>query len=391
MSDTRRAALEAAFDQHEEAAQDDEQQQGAPQTEETTAPAGKEAANELDSGADAGTENVVTDEPAKGRVKDPLTGKFLPKQGEPSQKPLPKDGTDPLAKGQQQQVDPTKPVARGPVSWKPEIREKFASLPPEVQAEVNRREVEISQGFRQIEQVRNYAGAINRTIQPYEAMIKAEGGNHVTAVDNLLKTAYLLRTAPPQQKATMVAQMIIQHGVDLGMLDKLLDGVVNKGQPLPGMQQQPQDPTMQYIQRELAPIKQFFTQAQQRMGQNEEQITNSVLQEMQAFEADPKNEFYQDVKEDMATFLEIAAQRGVKMSLSEAYQRATLAHPTIGQTMISRQMQTRAAQQTAATRRARNASASLPSGGAPAGETTQKPKDRRSAIEAAWDTVEERQ
>lgn len=383
MSDTRRAALEAAFDEHEEVANNEERQNEPTVVDTTQTPANDNVVDEP---------NVI-DEPVvktttEPRAKDPATGKFLPKDGE-------KDGTKPLSKNarQVQEAQVTQQTtSKAPQSWKPEIREKFSSLPPEVQAEVNRRETEISNGFRQIQDVRNYATSLQKVIQPYEALIRAEGGNHVTAVDNMMKTAYILRTAPPQQKATLVAQMILHHNVDLGMLDKILDNVVNKGQTFQG-QQAPQrnDPNMQFIQQELAPIKQMFNQLQGRMSQSDDQMTQNLIQEMQAFESDPKYEFYHDVKADMATFLDIAAQRGVKMTLQEAYQRATLAHPTISQTMISRQMQTRAAQQTAATRRARNASASLPSGGAPAGDQQNRPTDRRSAIEAAWDEVEERQ
>jgi hypothetical protein len=127
------------------------------------------------------------------------------------------------------------------------------------------------------------------------------------------------------------------------------------------------------------------------MTQND---AHSAQQELEAFLADPKNEFAQDVMHDMADYLDVASKNGRKMALSEAYQRAIVAHPTISKVLEGRKTSAGVAQRTAAARRAQNASASLPSGGAPAGaagNSQQRPRNIRSAVEAAWDEVAERE
>lgn len=368
MSD-RREQIEAAFEQHETAAEEQ-------QTNESGDPEVPETAVEVVEPAEKPGEG---DKPAD---KELQTEKPLPADGEPKAAVAKPEKTPKAA-----EIQPAQRAALA--GWKPEVREKFASLPKEVQDEVVRRETEISQAMRQNADVRQYATKLQQTIAPYEAMIRAEGGDHYTAVDNLLKTAYHLRTANPQQKALMVANMIQQHGVDVNFLDQALSNLMTGKQ-----QQMAQDPMAQYFQKQLEPLQQQlsrFTQAEQQATQR---FAQQAQQETAAFAADPKNEFFEDVRSTMADFIDAAAKMGQKMTLQDAYARATLAHPTISPIVMQRQMSAQAAQRSAAARKAKTAAASLPSGGAPAGEqqnTSSKPRTVRSAIEAAWEAVENKE
>jgi hypothetical protein len=389
MATDRRAALEAAFDELE--AGDDETQDTGSATGEETGNIVDEPVIESDSAeatpADEG--EPKPSEKSRERGKD---GKFLPAAGDKSASDEKQQvSSDRKAEGQVQKpaVEGQQPApsVRAPAGWRPELREKFASLPKEVQEEVNRRETEISVAMRQNAGTKQFAEGFARILQPYEAMIRSEGGNYHSAVDSLIKTAYHLRTAPPPQKAMMVAQMIQQHGVDLEMLDNALSQIVQGKQA-----QVRQDPAFQYMQRELEPIKQFVTNLQSRQQELDQRTGQELMTELQTFAADPKNEFFEDVREVMADLIEASAQRGAKLSLQDAYTRATLAHPTISGLVANRRVTASAAQRSAAARRARNASASLPSGAAPAGAAdTGKLKDRRAQLEAAWDQEETRE
>ena len=373
-----REALEAAFDEHAEETPDG----GVQEREEKPAKVTPNDGAGANDGAGDNVEAIAKERPAKA-VKSVANEPPGTKESSPPAQQTATTGQAPTVaqQGNAQAI-------RAPVSWRPELREKFGALPPEVQAEVNRRENEINQGMRQTAEARQYAGRLQQIVQPYEAMIRAEGGDHFTAVDSLLKTAYHLRTAPPQVKAQMVAQMIRQHAVDINMLDQALSGLVK------GQQQAPvNDPMMAYLQQELAPMKQFFNQAQQRIHQSSQQATQEAAQSIEQFASDPKNEFFEDVRGIMADIIDQHQRVGQQISLSDAYTRATLAHPTIAPLVMNRQMTANAAQRSKAATRARNASASLPSGGAPAGAADSqvtRPKSVRSAIEAAWEQVEER-
>lgn len=364
----RREALEAAFDEHAELAT--EESPGGADT-----PAADESATvDRNQPAERVDEEVLEITPTKGRDK---AGKFAI-----ADKPV-ADVVKPAVEVKSV-VDTT---VKAPVSWKPTAREKWSTVDKEIQAEVLRRDQEIDQTLRQTSEARQYAGRMHQIISPYEAMIRAEGGTAHTAVDNLLKTAYHLRTANPQQKAVMVAQMIKQHSVDVKMLDEALSQIVKGQQPNVAS-----DPMSAYLQRELAPVKQFITEIQNTRQRGNQDAAHEAEQSLAQFKSDPKNEFVNDVMEDMADIMDAHTRRGVKISLSDAYKRATVAHPEISKIIASRQVTASAAQRSAAARRARNASASLPSGGAPAGAAeSSSPKTRRSAIEAAWEEAESRE
>lgn len=389
MSEESRNAVSAAFDLHAT-----ENTDGELEAKTDTTPSG-EGGDEGDAGQSqqlpSGESTELSEEPGADGSPSPAqrardaAGKFT--KSDSDRKSLPADGQkpakDPLA------PDLTDPALKGPQSWKPEARAEFGKLSKPVREEIQRREKEMDTAFRQTAEMRNYATSIHKTLQPYDAMIRAEGGNHQTAVDSLLKSAYILRQGDPQTKTSMVAQMIVKHGIDITMLDDALQALVS-GQ---GGQQQRggPDPMLKHFQQELAPIKQFIGQLQGRQQEVQTQSAQAMEQELTTFANDPANQYFGDVSDIMADILDAGAKRGVKITLQDAYRRATLAHPEISSLVTRQQVSASAAQRTAAARRAQHASASLPSGGAPAGAAENLgPVDRRSALEAAWEQSESR-
>ncbi|HEY3476589.1 MAG TPA: hypothetical protein VGK56_18375 [Anaerolineales bacterium] len=312
------------------------------------------------------------------------TGKF--KARTEHQVPAAKEPTEKEVKPVAQQ--PQQPAGRAPVSWRPEIREKFGALPPEIQAEVSRREREIESGLREAAGSRRFHEEFARTIQPYEAMLRSEQAAPLEAVAGLLNTAYQLRTAAPHAKAVLVAKIITDFGVDISMLDDVLSGTVEN----PG-QQARRDPNLEYIQRTLAPVQQFMERFQGMEQQVQQTTAQRAADAIAEFKKKPEvAEFYEDVSEDMADLMEMSARRGQKITLQDAFNRAIMAHPEISKILADRRVAATAQQSSSAAQRARAASASLPSGSAP-GEGSGKlasSKDLTSAIAQAWDTVENR-
>jgi len=248
---------------------------------------------------------------------------------------------------QQQQDDPA------PVSWKAEEREAWATVPPAARAAIMRREQEVNTALRTSASARQFTSEMTQVLSPYMAMIEAEGSTATKAVQNLLETAAFIRTAPPAQKAQAIAQLIVQHAVPVDALDMYLRQSVGQMQDPNAVYQQSQ--INQQIQRALAPIQQTLS----RIAPQQQDYGADVNNELEAFLADPKNEFARDVMDDMADILELAARRGQQMSLQDAYRRATLVHPTISKVIQSRSLNGGAAQQNAAAAQALNASVSV--------------------------------
>lgn len=121
-----------------------------------------------------------------------------------------------------------------------------------------------------------------------------------------------------------------------------------------------------------------------KQGEFQQNQQRTMQQQIDDFFNDPANEFANDVRDDMADLLEVASRRGQQMTLQQAYERATMLHPTISQIVERRRLAAAAAQQNAAAQRAAQAGASLPSGGAPQQSGNEHVGDDiRSALEAA--------
>jgi len=291
-------------------------------------------------------------------------GKFKPKD----------EGIQPGPKsGPKQQGD------RAPASWRPEIREHWGQLPEPVRAEIARREVEVQRTLQESAEARKTVDAVMRTIQPYEAFIKAENSNPLQAIDNLMSTAAKLRTGTAPELAQMVAGIVNQFGVGrfgngfIEALDQALAGQTPQVDPQ-------QAAIEQVLNQRLAPMQQMLTQFQHAQLTQQQQAQERATSEVQDFLS--KAEFGEDVREDMADLLETAQRRGQNLSLAEAYKKACLMNDSVRAVIAQRVKAQGAQQQTQAAQRARSAAVQV-SGAAPVGAMRQEPTDVRSAIEAA--------
>jgi hypothetical protein len=330
-------------------------------------------------------------EPTAGERARDVSGKFAPKTpakvAEEAPKPEQPAIEDQTESAQVQAKPETQQLAlKAPASWTPEAREEWAAMTPRVQAEVHRREREITETLRTTAGARNFAQEVFTTLQPYMPMIQAERVTPVQAIQSLFQTAAALRTGTPQNKASFVADLISTYGVDVQELDSVLSARQSGQQPQNRQRQEPQfDP------RTIPELQPLFAAAD-RMRQEEQSTMQTLEQDTVNFMNDPANEFAWDVKDDMADILDMAAKRGRKISLQEAYNRATLLHPTISGVVQSRKQGQSSEQETAAARRARQAAASISGDGAPgrASEDDGGDDSIRSAVLAAINSASRR-
>ncbi len=224
------------------------------------------------------------------------------------------------------------PKSRAPGNWKPTAREKWASLPAEIQQEVVRREREIANGFNEVAQVKKFHQDFGGITAQHSAIIAAEGGDALKMTRDLFQTASTLYHGSPDSKARTVAAMIRNFSVDIQMLDSLLANQATSGSVSQQGNSAGQADAGQYIrqiiQQELAPV----------LGRQSKETQAVVDQDIDAFAADPKNEFFDDVREDMADLLEVAANRGKKLTLQDAYNAATMANTEIANVINERKL-----------------------------------------------------
>lgn len=268
---------------------------------------------------------------------------------------------------------------RAPASWRPDIREHWGSLPEPVRAEIQRRETEVARTLQETAEARKTAEAVMKTIEPYQAFIKAENSNPLQAIDNLMGTAARLRTGTAPELAQLVAGIVNQFGTGrfgngfIEMLDSALAGQTPR--------QDPQQLAIeQVLNQRLAPMQNMLTQFQQAQVQQQQQATQAAQSEVSTFLQ--RAEFGEDVREDMADIIESYSRRGQAITLQDAYKKACLMNDSV-RSVLSQRVKAKGAQQTTqAAQKARSAAVQV-SGSAPMGALRQESTDVRSAIEAA--------
>ena len=340
----------------------------------------EEAFNESEEGTD-------TSSPETGRstenTEEPVRTTAPTEQSEPTDAAKPDDGKPdatgeadkPVArKGKKEETTPasTTPDVKAPESWKPQARDAWTNVPTEAKQEILRREKEIVHTLQQTAGARKLANDFVNTVSPFEMMVRAEGSDPLTATRELFGQAAILRIGTPAQKAQLVANVVKRFGIPIDMLDSAL---VNEAIP------DEESKISQIIQAQLAPVRQFMSTIDGVREQRAQQVDSSIDNEIETFANDKANEFFTDVKDDMADIMEMGAKRGQSITLKQAYDRAIKLNDNIQKVISQRKQQQ--------VNNARNAGSSLPSRGAPA-PVEHKGDDLRSDLLSAFDNVASR-
>lgn len=301
------------------------------------------------------------------------TGKFTKKSKEAKQKETegeekPEDKVikdDPAKTAEVQK--PEAKVEIAPQSWGAAVKSKWNELPPEVRAEINKRETDIHQMMTRHDGELRLGRELKDVITPYMPQIQAEGGTPATAIQSLLNTAYQLRTANPGQKAALIGQICQQYGVDLTQIN----------------QPAQVDPVMQNVLNELNGLKQTITQ-QSTLQEQQESVR--IQTEINAFAADPKNIYFSDprVKAKMAPLLGSEQAK----DLQEAYDAACWATPEIRTVLMAAQEKEQAEKRKDEIAKKKQAAASVTgSPGINTPSSTKTPKTVEDDLREVYDDV----
>lgn len=208
------------------------------------------------------------------------------------------------------------PVAGAPNTWKKEVAAHWASLPPDVQAEVNRREADFHKGIEQYRAAATFAQSMEKTIAPYMATMQALKVTPERAINELLAFDHQLRYGSQQQKQQLFAQLAQTFGIDTANLQMV--------------EQQPVDPNVAALQQQVNQLNGFIQNQQMTAQQQAEAQLNS---EISAFAADPSHSHFETVKSHMAALL----QAGLARDLPDAYEQAVNANPATRAAMVAEQ------------------------------------------------------
>lgn len=295
--------------------------------------------NELES------ELPAENEPVNTSVRDELQKAFkevaekpeLKEKTSKSAKPRAEDGK--FAKGEKPVIDKNanakdfKPLSAGaetptvektvsaPQSWSAAAKAKFNDLPPELKAEIGKREDEIHKGFTKFDEERNFGKQLKDVINPYMPQIQAQGFSAPAVVQSLLNSAYILRTGSAEQKLGHMREIANSYGIDLSGLAQQQNSQVLT------------DPSIAALQNEIAQLRGVWTQEQAQKQQQESGVINSTIG---SFAADTEaHPHFETVKAHMAALLKGGLAKGNTPLefMQDAYDQAVNAHPEIRSTL----------------------------------------------------------
>lgn len=205
-----------------------------------------------------------------------------------------------------------------PNSLKQHVKEKWETLPREVQEEIARREADIEKMMTHPEGDLNFGRTVKETITPYMAMIQAEGIKPQDAIKNLLNVAHVLNYGKPEQKSAMLRQVAQDYGVDLTVAPQ---------------QTEYQDPVIAQLLDKIDKLEQQTNPTNiQKMLQSHKE-DDIIQSEINAFSSDPANKHFSAVRGLMQTLL----ASGQALDLRDAYDQACYANPQIRATLLNEQ------------------------------------------------------
>ena len=208
-------------------------------------------------------------------------------------------------------VEPETPAIDPPASWSREVREKWASIPPEVQSYIAQRETEAHGQISRLGQQVKAFEPIAKTLEQYKGTFERSGLDYSRGVAALLEVQSMLDVNP----RAAIHQIAHAYGVDLGAEPSPSDAVPS-GQVL-SLQAKVAE-----LERQIAETRTDVVSAKERDRMAREAALQS---EIEAFAK--ANPYFTDVEADIAALIPVLRAQSPGLSerqlLEAAYTKAT--------------------------------------------------------------------
>jgi hypothetical protein len=249
-----------------------------------------------------------------------------------------------------------------PTSWSAQAKAEFDRLPAPVQEAIAKREQEVHKGFTAQDEHRTLGKQVSEAVQPFTAVISAEGRDAVSAFKSFLNTAYLLRSGTAEAKLALVKNMCARYSIPLDGLTAQLSAQPTT--PLP--QPQPQG----LSREEVAELV------------RQEQRQASLQTQVEAFANDPANRYFEQVRQHMSALL----LQGLASDLKDAYEQACWANPNVRSSLEAERIKAETEQRETGLRQ-KSAAAKHASGSVRGSPGASTPTQARSAERSLRDEI----
>lgn len=209
--------------------------------------------------------------------------------------------------GEAPPADPAAAAAAGlepPKTWRPEAAAKWATVDPEVRAEILKREADMFKGLETYKADATTGKAFQQVVEPFKQLLARDNLDPVQMTQQLMSAHVALTLGTPEQKTEYIQWIAKTYGVPL--------------QAVPDAEAPYVDPEVKALRDELNSVKSNLNAEAQRR-------TNEIRQQMaakiEAFATNPAHPYFDEVSADITKLLKTG------MELEEAYEKAVWANP----------------------------------------------------------------
>lgn len=203
---------------------------------------------------------------------------------------------------------------RPPASWSAQAKADFATLPPHIQEQVVKRERDVDKGFQERAAERQKYEPLEAILAPHREEWTLAGITQEAALQQLLAAHKFLQRDPNGA----IEYLRQQYGG-------------SQAQTQQGQAFSPQsDPVVSQLQQQLQDLQ---SQMQQRETAEQQRSQSELQSQIAAFQADPANIYYENVKPHMASLL----RSGQADTLQDAYNQAVWASPETRPLMLAQE------------------------------------------------------
>ena len=199
------------------------------------------------------------------------------------------------------------PTSTAPRTWRPEAAAHWNELPPQVQAEIQKREQDIFNGLNQYKQFANIGQRAFQAVKDVLPVLQQQGQDPYAFMRDMCEVHRLLSAGTPEQKARAFTALALHYGVATDQ-----NGATS---PLPDQ--------MEMMRQQIANLTNFQAQSMQQQQLAQQQYCS---QQIEAMAADKENAPYFDEAVPMMTEL---INKGLANDLKEAYNNAIWLVPSI--------------------------------------------------------------
>lgn len=200
-----------------------------------------------------------------------------------------------------------------PTTWTPAVAAKWATVDPEVRAEIAKRENDMFSGLEQYRAGATFAREVQSFLKPVEPLLAQHGVEPQRFLGNLVQGHMMLSdtSVPLAQRQELAANLLKSYGITLP--------TAAEGQPAGDAPYV--DPEVVALRQRLDAVESSRQAEVNRAAMADRQQRAEAIK---AFAEDPAHPHFHDVIDDMTILIRGS---GGTMSLKDAYEKAVHANP----------------------------------------------------------------